>query len=37
MTGGFVFGTHGLPLKLICCTLGLLSLLVDLLTGLGSQ
>ena len=33
MTGGFVSGAHGLPLKLISCTLNLLSMLVDLLTG----
>ena len=32
-TGGFVSGGHGLPLKLISCTLSSLSMLVDLLTG----
>ena len=36
-TGGFMSGVHGLPLKLISCTLGSLSMLVDLLTGWGSQ
>ena len=30
-------GAHGLPLKLISCTLSSLSMLVDLLTGWGSQ
>ena len=37
MTGGFVSGEHGLPLKLISCTLSLLSMVVDLLTGWGSR
>ena len=36
MTGGFVSGAHGLPLKLISWTLSSLSMLVDLLTGWGS-
>ena len=35
-TGGFVSGVHGLPLKLISCTLSSLLMLVDLLTGWGS-
>ena len=36
-TGGFMSGAHGLPLKLISCTSSSLSMLVDLLTGWGSQ